>query len=152
MLTACQRPVTTSYVYPRDLDHPDYVKRSKAVRDFLLLRDTEQMPGAFALLNDREAHIRVMAYDAIRNMSRDQRDFGYRPYLEEQTRRGIVERWRAWYEAGQPASGEGPAAAASGANSAGTPDNGLATDGLAFGSGAGAAVSAAPMSNSESGR
>ncbi len=102
ILAACQRPVTTSYVYPRDLDHPDYVKRSKAVRDFLLIRDAEQMPGAFALLNDREAHIRVMAYDAIRQMSRDQRDFGYRPYLEEQTRRGIVKRWRAWYEAGQP--------------------------------------------------
>ncbi|MHC4960209.1 MAG: hypothetical protein ACYTGN_17785 [Planctomycetota bacterium] len=96
---ACTRKTTTSFVYPDDLTHPAYVKRTKAVREFAVRKDASQLPDAFGLLLDREAHIRSMAYEAIKDMSPDGRDFGYRPYLSEGVRAGIVERWEAWWVA-----------------------------------------------------
>ena len=105
---ACARKTTTSYAYPADLMHPNYVKRTKAVREFAARRDESQMPDAFALLLDREAHIRSIAYEAIRSMSPEGRDFGYRPYLAADVRAGIVERWESWWvaqSAGESADG-----------------------------------------------
>ncbi|MGH7163597.1 MAG: hypothetical protein ACREID_08940 [Planctomycetota bacterium] len=99
---AC-RAVETNYAYPADLDHPNYVRRTKAVREFVERQDAAQLPRAFDLLLDSQPYIRAMAYRTIRSLSRDGRDFGYRPYLEETVRRGIVARWRSWWEAGQPA-------------------------------------------------
>ncbi|MFQ5844875.1 MAG: hypothetical protein ACE5JG_07795 [Planctomycetota bacterium] len=98
---AC-RGVETSYDYPEDLFHPNYIKRSKAVREFARRRDTERLPDAFDLLLDREAHIRALAWDTIRRITG--KDFEYRPYLDERTRAGIVARWRAdWEASGRPA-------------------------------------------------
>jgi hypothetical protein len=96
---ACTRKTTTTFVYPDDLTHPSYVKRTKAVREFAARKDASRLPDAFSLLLDREAHIRSMAYDAIRSMSPEGRDFGYRPYLSADVRAGIVERWEAWWVA-----------------------------------------------------
>ncbi len=95
------RAVTTSYVYPDDLTHPDYVKRSKAVQQFVADKDVSQLPAAFALLNDEDGQIRAMAFLAIREMSRDGTDWGYAPYLDAKTRREAVRRWRSWWVAGQ---------------------------------------------------
>ncbi|MHC4340646.1 MAG: hypothetical protein ACYSX0_10610 [Planctomycetota bacterium] len=97
VLGACS--VTTSYRYPEDLNNPSYVKRSKAVRDFVALKDESRLPAAFDLLMDEEAHIRALAHEAIRVMT-DGEDFGYRPYLSESARAGIVARWEAWWLAG----------------------------------------------------
>jgi len=97
VLGACS--VTTSYRYPEDLNNPNYVKRSKAVREFAALQDESRLPGAFDLLMDEEAHIRAIAHEAIRAMMEDCRDFGYRPYLSESARAGIVARWVAWWHA-----------------------------------------------------
>lgn len=91
------RAVTTSYDYPEDLGHPNYVKRSKAVREFAQRADEAQLPGAFRLLLDDEGHIRSIAYRAIRDLSPGGEDFGYRPHLPRHVRGPIVERWRAWW-------------------------------------------------------
>jgi len=90
--------VETSYRYPDDLFHPDYVKRSKAVAEFAEREDRSQLPEAFRLLLDDDANIRLVAYEAIRGMSDGAEDFGYRPYLPPEIRYGIVTRWRAWWE------------------------------------------------------
>ena len=95
------RAVTTSYIYPDDLTHPDYVKRSKAVQQFVADKDVSQLPAAFALLNDEDGQIRAMAFLAIREMSRDGTDWGYAPYLAAKTRREVVRRWRHWWVSGQ---------------------------------------------------
>lgn len=106
VLLSC-RAVTTPFRYPEDLRHPDYVKRVKAVGRFAETRDASQLPDAFDLLLDREPGIRAVAHETIRSLSRDGRDFGYRPWLSEQVRRGVVARWRAWWAAGQPGGPEG---------------------------------------------
>lgn len=94
--------VETPCDYPRDLRHPNSVKRSKAAAEFARRKDAAQLPGAFELLDDPDGQIRLLAYDTIRGMSRGGRDFGYKPWLEEPVRRGVAARWRAWWEAGQP--------------------------------------------------
>lgn len=99
-LAAC-RSATTSFDYPDDLTHPNYVKRSMAVQRFGELKDRSQLPDAFQLLLDDEAHIRAMAYEAIRALSPDGEDFGYRPYLSPAVRIGIVARWEAWWRKSQ---------------------------------------------------
>lgn len=109
VLAGC-RGVATSSNYPEDLWHPNYVKRSQAVARFATTQDESQLPDAFALLMDNEAHIRAMAHDAIKAMSPGGKDFGYRSYLSDVVRIGIVERWKAWWMAerqghGQEASG-----------------------------------------------
>jgi len=96
-LTWACRGVTTSYVYPDDLTHPDYVKRTKAVREFAERRDRERLPSAFDLLLDEEGQIRAMAHETLRAMMPGGEDFGYRPYLPPKTLRGIVARWKAWW-------------------------------------------------------
>ena len=98
------RGVTTQYTYPDDLIHPNYVKRTKAVQQFVRERDASQLPEAFDLLLDEEDHIRSLAYSALKKMSPGGRDFGYRTYLPESVRIGIVQRWVAWWESEQ---GEG---------------------------------------------
>ena len=95
-LAACL-PKTTSFDYPDDLTHPNYVKRSMAVQRFGELQDRSQLPDAYQLLLDDDAHIRAMAYETIRGLSTDGEDFGYRPYLSEAVRVGIVLRWEAWW-------------------------------------------------------
>ena len=92
------RGVTTSYTYPDDLTHPNYVKRTKAVQQFVRERDASQLPEAFDLLLDEEDHIRSLAYSALKAMSLGGKDFGYRSYLPESVRIGIVQRWVAWWE------------------------------------------------------
>ena len=106
-LAGC-RSTTTSFDYPDDLTHPNYVKRSQAVQRFGELKDRSQLPDAFRLLLDQEAHIRGMAYETIRALSPDGEDFGYRPYLAPDVRIGIVARWEAWWsksQAGEVADG-----------------------------------------------
>jgi hypothetical protein len=103
---AC-KAATTSYDYPEDLDHPDYVKRSQAVRRFADLRDKEQLPGAFRLLLDDEAHIRALAHATLRAMMRGKEDFGYRPYLPEAERYSIATRWEAWWIKSREGEAEG---------------------------------------------
>ena len=104
LIPAC-RGVTTDYRYPYDLTHPNYVKRTKAAREFAGSRDRAQLPEAFDLLMDEEAHIRSLAYEAIKAMSADGTDFGYRSYLPAAVRIGIVERWEAWWVAQEAARG-----------------------------------------------
>ena len=104
LLTAC-RGVTTDYRYPDDLTHPNYVKRTKAVRAFADQADRTQLPDAFRLLLDEEAHIRSLAHDAIKGLSQGGEDFGYRAYLPESVRIGIVERWEAWWVAQEAGRG-----------------------------------------------
>jgi hypothetical protein len=91
--------------YPEDLHHPDYVKRTKAVAEFAQRLDRSQMPDAFRLLLDDDANIRLVAYEAIRQMSPGGEDFGYRPYLPQDVRFGVVSRWQTWWErnGGEPA-------------------------------------------------
>ena len=96
--------------YPQDLYHPDYVKRSRAVAAFAEQKDRSQLPDAFQLLLDDDANIRLVAYDAIRQMSPGGEDFGYRPYLSPDVRFGIVTRWQTWWVR----SGAEPAVAAAG--------------------------------------
>ncbi len=105
VLGSC-RAVTTSYTYPDDLTHLNYVKRTKAVRQFAVERDVSQLPAAFDLLLDDEDHIRSLAHEAIKAMSPDRNDFGYLSYLPESVRIGIVARWEAWWVA-QQGAGEG---------------------------------------------
>jgi len=118
LLASC-RGVETSYRYPEDLRHPNYVKRSKSACEFARRADASQLPGAFDLLLDREEHIRELAHATIRSLSAGRRDFGYRAWLGEAVRAGIVARWRAWWEAGQPA---GPAPAEAPTAGATSPD------------------------------
>jgi hypothetical protein len=100
-LCAC-RAVETSYRYPDDLDHPDYVKRAKAVDEFVSRGDAARLPHAFHLLRDPDPGIRAQAWLAIRDLSGGE-DFGYRPYLSAGVRAGIVARWRAWWCSGRGA-------------------------------------------------
>jgi len=93
---AC-RGVTTAYLYPDDLTHPDYIKRTKAVREFAARRDRSRLPAAFDLLLDDEGQIRAIAHETLRAMTPGGKDFGYRPYLPPETRRAIVARWKAWW-------------------------------------------------------
>ena len=92
--------------YPQDLYHPDYVKRSKAVARFAEEKDRSQMPDAFQLLLDDDANIRLVAYDTIREMSPGGEDFGYRPYLSQDVRYGIVVRWQTWWVRNGEGKGE----------------------------------------------
>ncbi len=108
----------THVQYPQDLYHPDYVKRSKAVAEFAGQRDKAQLPAAFQLLLDDDANIRLVAYATIRDLSPGAEDFGYRPYLPQDVRYGIVVRWQTWWvknggtaEAAKTAEGEKPAGA-----------------------------------------
>jgi len=89
--------VETKYEYPDDLTHPDYVKRSKAVKQFAAEKDERQLPRAFRLLMDSEAHIRAIAHETIRSLTPENRDFGYAAYLPMDVRAGIVARWEAWW-------------------------------------------------------
>ena len=104
--TAGCRAVTTSHNYPDDLSHPNYVKRSKAVREFAHRADASRLPGAFRLLLDDEGHIRSIAYRTIRDLSPGGEDFGYRPHLPPDVRGPIVARWRAWWVAQQAGEGD----------------------------------------------
>ncbi len=97
LATGACRAVETHAQYPQDLYHPDYVKRSKAVATFAEQKDRSQLPDAFQLLLDDDANIRLVAYGAIREMSPGAEDFGYRPYLPQDVRFGIVVRWQAWW-------------------------------------------------------
>jgi hypothetical protein len=96
LLGAC-KAATTSFDYPEDLTHPNYVQRSKAVQRFAELRDREQLPRAFALLLDEEAHIRLVADRTLREMMPDAPDFGYRAYLPEADRIRTAAAWEAWW-------------------------------------------------------
>lgn len=109
-LAAC-RGVVTGYSYPDDLSHPNYVKRSQAVREFAATSDRAQLPRAFALLNDPEGHIRAIAHRALRALMPAEEDFGFDPSLPEQERVRIAATWKAWWEAGG-AGGAGEAGAA----------------------------------------
>lgn len=107
------RAVETQVDYPKDLYHPDYVKRSKAVAEFAEQRDRSQLPEAFQLLLDDDANIRLVAYAAIRDLSPGAEDFGYRPYLPQDVRYGIVVRWQAWWvKNGGTGAGTAPEAGA----------------------------------------
>lgn len=106
ILFASCRAVETDYSYPEDLDHPNYVKRSKAALELAQRKDASRFPAAFDLLNDEEAHIRLIVYETARELSGG-RDFGYRPHLERRVREGTAARWRAWWEAGKPAEDAG---------------------------------------------
>ena len=105
LLGGC-RGITTTYNYPDDLTHPNYVKRTKAVQHFAEARDVSQLPAAFDLLLDEEDHIRSVAYEALKSMS-DGKDFGYRSYLPESVRIGVVARWAAWWTHKNGAGGSG---------------------------------------------
>ena len=96
ILAACGA-TTTGYRYPDDLYHANYVKRSMAVRHFAVIEDSSQLPDAFVLLMDQEGQIRATAHRAIVALTPGGEDFGYRPYLSEQVRAGIVARWEAWW-------------------------------------------------------
>ncbi len=87
----------TAYVYPDDLYHFSYVRRSKAVAEFAARKDASQLPDAFRLLLDEDAGVRFLAYETIKDLSPGGEDFGYRPYLAEDVRIGIVSRWEAWW-------------------------------------------------------
>jgi hypothetical protein len=101
--------------YPEDLYHPDYVKRTKAVAQFAEQRDRSQLPEAFELLLDGDGSIRLVAYSTIRQMSPGAEDFGYRPYLPQDVRYGIVVRWQAWWVKN---GGEAPVTAEAGGGGA----------------------------------
>lgn len=105
VLASC-RSVTTSFDYPDDLRNPNYVKRSLAVRRFAVLKDEGQLPAAFRLLMDKEAPIRVLAHETIRDLSPGGEDFGYKPYLDERVRARIVKDWRSWWVANRATPGE----------------------------------------------
>ena len=104
---------STPYVYPDDLTHANYVRRTKAVRHFARNPDPADLDRIFDRLLDPEAQIRAIAYESITALMPAGEDFGYRPYLSEGTRVGIVRRWRRWWfeERGQDdgcaADGEG---------------------------------------------
>lgn len=108
LLLASCRSVTTPFTYPDDLTNPNYVKRTMAAREFAARKDKSQLPAAFRLLMDREAQIRVLAHETIRDLTPGGRDFGYRPYLDEATRARIVGDWKAWWleNRGEATSGE----------------------------------------------
>lgn len=91
------KATSTSFDYPDDLTHPNYVKRSLAAQRFAELRDEEQLPRAFGLLLDEEAHIRLLADRTLRAMMPDAPEFGYRPYLAEADRIRTAGDWEAWW-------------------------------------------------------
>lgn len=107
VIAAGCRAVTTSYDYPDDLRHPNYVKRSKAVQQFAELKDERQLPEAFSLLLDEEPHIRLLAHSTLRSLSPGGEDFGYRAYLPPADRIRIAERWRAWWTKTRTAEASG---------------------------------------------
>ena len=112
------RAVETHADYPADLYHPDYVKRSKAVAEFAGQRDRKQLPKAFQLLLDDDANIRLVAYLTIRDLSPGAEDFGYRPYLSQDVRFGIVTRWQVWWVKNGETPGKGAAEPATAAEAA----------------------------------
>jgi hypothetical protein len=97
LLFAACKATTTSFDYPEDLTHPNYVQRSRAVQRFAELEDEEQLPRAFALLLDPEPHIRLVIDRTLRAMMPDAPDFGYRAYLPEADRIRIAADWEAWW-------------------------------------------------------
>ena len=99
-LTGCIS-ATTQADYPEDLYSPNYVLRTQAALEFAGRRDESQLPDAFDLLLDSEGQIRALAWTTIRSLTPGERDFGYRPYLDEDVRWGIVARWRASWIAGR---------------------------------------------------
>ncbi len=105
------RGVVTGYRYPDDLTHPNYVKRSQAAREFAATADRAQLPRAFTLLNDPEAHIRAIIHRGIRALMPGGTDFGFDASLPEQDRARIAASWRAWWESGAGAVQAGDAAA-----------------------------------------
>ncbi len=109
-LTGCIS-ATTEADYPDDLYSPNYVLRTQAALEFAGRRDESQLPDAFDLLLDSEGQIRALAWTTIRSLTPGERDFGYRPYLEEDVRWGIVARWRAWWIAGREDGARDTAAA-----------------------------------------
>jgi hypothetical protein len=115
-LTGCHA-ATTQADYPDDLYSHNYVLRTQAVLEFADRRDESQLPDAFDLLLDPEGQIRALAWTTIRSLTPGERDFGYRPYLGEDVRFGIVVRWRAWWIASrgdgaqEPGGGSAVAAA-----------------------------------------
>ncbi|NJN14273.1 MAG: hypothetical protein HC813_01035 [Planctomycetes bacterium] len=106
-LASC-RGVTTSYRYPEDLRHPNYMKRSHAVRQFVREQDRGQIAEAFHLLNDAEGHIRALACGALREMVGGEQEFGYQPFLPEADRVRISAAWRAWWETSSEGDGGVP--------------------------------------------
>ncbi len=110
VLASC-RGVVTGYRYPDDLTHPNYVKRSQAVREFAATQDRSQLPRVFGLLNDPEAHIRAIAHRGLRALMPGEQDFGFEPSLPEQDRVRIAATWRSWWEAEAGAGAAGNAAA-----------------------------------------
>ena len=108
-LTGCIS-ATTEADYPDDLYSPNYVLRTQAALEFAGLRDESQLPDAFDLLLDSEGQIRALAWTTIRSLTPGERDFGYRPYLEEDVRWGIVARWRAWWIADREDAAADPGA------------------------------------------
>jgi len=97
LIFAACRAVETPYEYPDDLDHPNYVKRAMAVRDFAARRDEERLPEAFRLLHDDDAGIRNLAWQTLKSMMPEERDFGYRPFDPRDVREGAATRWEAWW-------------------------------------------------------
>lgn len=106
LIPAC-RGVSTSYRYPQDLSHPDYVKRSKALRHFAQERDADRLPQAFPLLTDEDANIRMLAHRSIASLMPGGEDFGYRPYLPAAQRIRLAAQWQAWWEKGGAREAEG---------------------------------------------
>ena len=104
LLAAC-RAVTTSYSYPGDLSHPNYVKRTKALRHFAESNDRTHLGEAFPLLLDEESHIRMVAYRAIKGMMPGGRDFGYHPTLEVHDRIRLAQEWEAWWRTTRTSEG-----------------------------------------------
>ena len=109
---------TTGLDYPRDLGSPNPVRRTRAAREFAIRRDRERALQAFCLLRDTEGQVRLLVYDALKEMSPEGEDFGYRPYLEPDVRTGTAARWEAWWRQ-QDASPGGRSAARTGVEAPG---------------------------------
>lgn len=104
---SCACASTTEETYPADLTHPNYVKRSRAVRRFAVEKDVRPLEEgrAWDLLRDEEGGIRSVAHKAIRDLTPGRRDFGYAPDLPPDVRDGVAARWEAWWRKSQEASG-----------------------------------------------
>ena len=99
-LAAACRSGATPYRYPADPHHPSHVKRSRAPSDCANEGSDEDMAPAFRLLRDEDGGIRTVAWQALRARMPGEEDFGYRPYLPEDVRAGIAQRWEAWWRKG----------------------------------------------------
>ena len=108
LLTSCVG-VTTDARYPEDLRSPNPVARTRATREFARRLDPERAPEGFRLLEDPEAQVRLLAWTALRTMTPDGNDHGYRPHLEPDVRAGTAARWRAaWERRAADAAGRSP--------------------------------------------